>query len=118
MLSRHDVFDLAWSAVFGLIGIVYPLVAVFCRRRFWRTVLIGWVALVAYVAFLSIGLPEIAEPFVPGAARELELHWVPEGPFVFVTAVLGWFYPLCGATVGLLTRRILEKFRARTTPNI
>jgi hypothetical protein len=118
MFSLHTSFDIVWAGILGLIAIVYPSIAVFVGRRFLRTMLIAWGLMIAYVAFLSLGLPIAVALFAPHAARELELHWVPEGPFVFAIAVLGWLYPVVGGLFGLAARWIMRRARASSAPNI
>ena len=108
----HSAFAILWNVVYGLIACVFPFGAVFCGRRFLKTILIAWVVLVVYVIFSCIVIPPIVGHF----DSDFEQHLYDLGfkePFIFATAVLGWLYPLVLASLGLGSRRLWKRFSNR-----
>ena len=108
----HATFSIVWNLVFGLIGCIIPFVAVFRGRRFIRVVLLAWIALLVFVSFSCFALPPIVGHFDSAAERRLYDSGF-DGPFIFATMVLGWFYPLVAASLGFGVRQLWRRFYAR-----
>ena len=110
----HLAFDIAWNLALCLIVIIYPLVAVFRGRRFFKTIAVAWIVAVMFTTFLSMGLPLTVRVFSRPLAKELETHWVPEGPFIVAVALfVGWVYPLVAASLGYGGKQLWRRFRER-----
>jgi hypothetical protein len=99
----HAAFPIIWDLVFGLIGCVFPFVAVCRGWRFLKSTLIAWIALVAFVVFSCTVLPLAISHLDPGF----------DGPFIFAMIVLGWIYPLISASLGYGSRQLWRRFYDR-----
>jgi hypothetical protein len=113
----HTAFAIAYNLALGLIACVYPFVAVFRGRRFVRTFLEAWIAAVVFVAFFSLALPLAIGVVSPSVADEIMFHWVPDGPFIMLMAVMGWIYPLLGVSLGYGCRHLWRRHCEKHTPD-
>ncbi len=112
----HTAFAIAYNLALGLIACVYQFVSVLRGRRFVRTFLEAWIAAVVFVAFFSLALPFTIGIFCPSVADEIIFHCVPDGPFVFAIAFLGWIYPLLGVSLGYGCRHLWKRHCEKNTP--
>lgn len=87
------VFGL-WTVVFGY---AYPFVTVLRGRRFFRAIVISWVAL---VALLLCGF------IVP--IREYRSEWSRDKAFTIAFACTVWVLPLASALLALFVRWLLR----------
>jgi len=113
----HTAFAIAYNLALGLIFFIYPFVAVFRGRRFVRTFLESWIAAVVFVAFFSLALPLTISLFSKPVADEIMFHWVPDGPFIFAIAFIGWIYPLLGVSLGYGCRHLWRRHCEKHTPD-
>jgi hypothetical protein len=113
----HTAFAIAYNLAFGLIACIYPFVSVFRGQRFVRTFFESWIAAFIFAAFFSIALPMLVAIFSTPVADEISFHWVPDGPFVFAIAFLGWIYPLLGVSLGYGCRYLWRRHCENHTPD-
>jgi len=113
----HTAFDIAYNLALGLIVFIYPFVAVFRGRRFVRTILEAWITAVVFTAFFSLVLPLTIGIFSRATADEIMFHWVPDGPFIMLMAVMGWIYPLLGVSLGYGCRHLWRRHCERHRPD-
>lgn len=102
---------IAFCLLMDLLGaalcLVYPFLAVLRAKGFARPILLGWLGILLWCLWFSLGVPRIVHLFDRGFAREMQLNWVPEPKGILPIALLGWWPPLMAALLALRARRLL-----------
>ena len=91
----------------------FPFVSVLRGGRVGRAFAIGWVSLIAWLFVFCFIVPLIAYQIDRDLGREVEAHWVPEGPAVVAVTFFGWFYAGIIVLLALLVRRVVRWFGQR-----
>ncbi len=92
----------------GFIGLAIcygmPFIAALRGGGLLRITLMTWLALITYLVFLVALVPEIVAGSDDAFRKEIQTHWVPEGPGIVAVVVAGWIHPLIAAAVGRALR--------------
>jgi hypothetical protein len=98
----------AFILITALIGVVIcyvlPFIAAVRGGGLLKIILFTWLGLIAYLVFLVAYVPQIVAGSDEEFCKEIQTHWVPEGPGIVAVVVIGWVNPLIAAAVGRALR--------------
>ena len=92
----------------GFIGVVIcyavPFIAALRGGGLLKITLMTWLALIAYLVFLVLYVPDLVAGSDEQFLKEVQARWVPEGPGIAGVVLVGWVNPLIAAAVGRALR--------------
>ena len=88
-----------------LVAYGYPFWVVFRGARRFPPVVKIWALSAIYMLALSLGMPMAVGLVSPEFSREMMVSWVPEGPGLLATLLIGWMPPILAGCVALVARR-------------
>jgi len=92
----------------GFIGVIIcyavPLIAALRGGGLLKITLMTWLALIVYLVLLVLYVPTIVAGSDEQFLKEVQAHWVPEGPGIVGVVLAGWVNPLIAAAVGRALR--------------
>lgn len=105
----HTAFILITALVGVVICYALPFIAAVRGGGLLKITLFTWLGLIAYLVFLVAYVPQIVAGSDEQLCKEIQSHWVPEGPGIIGIVVVGWINPLVAAVVGRAMRSRFTK---------